>query len=152
MTPDREQDQNEVMAEYRRRWSDRPDRFELLDHAATGALIFQQIWRPETVEIDMRPLTCGRAPALLLIDDLDGAGPAGWSASRDARAWARFAIIGANRIEVSELIDAAEDFRRALVVETTRPAMASWSQYVAQRMCVAMVAGDRRGFIDGVVH
>ncbi len=152
MTPDREQDQHEVMAEYRRRWCDRPDRLELLDRAATGALIFQQIWRPETVEIDMAALACGRAPALVIIDDLAGLGPSAWAAARDARAWARVAVIAAGEIEAEMLIEAAGEFRRVLAIETTRAAMALWSRYLAERMHVGVIDGDNRGFIAGTIH
>ncbi len=152
MTPDREQDQHEVMAEYRRRWQDRPDRLELLDHAATGGLIFQQVWRSETLEIDMVALASGRAPALILIDDVDGLGPAGWAAARDCRAWARVAVIAAGEIEAGMLIEAAREFGRVLAIETARAAMPAWSRYLVERMHVGVIDGDHRGFISGTIH
>ncbi len=152
MTPDRIEDARAVLKAYRRRWRDRLDRLALLNAAEAGRLIFQQVWRTNQIEIDMAALASGRAPALVIIDDLDGAGPAGWAAVRDARAWARVGVIAAGEIEAAMLIEAAGEFRRVLAIETTRAAMPAWSRYLAERMGVGVIDGENRGFIAGTIH
>ncbi|MBW4035484.1 MAG: hypothetical protein HIU90_08430 [Proteobacteria bacterium] len=100
----------------------------------------------------MPALACGRAPALILIDDVAGLGPAGWAAVRDCRAWARVAIIAAGEIDAAMLIEAAGQFGRVLAIETTRAAMPAWSRYLVERMRVGFIDGDNRGFIAGTIH
>lgn len=152
MTPDRIEDARAVLNDYRRKWRARPDRLTMLDAAEAGRLIFQQVWRTNQIDIDMPALACGRAPGLILVDDLAGTGPAGWAAARDCRAWARVGIIAAGEIEADMLIEAAGEFGRALAIETTRAAMPAWSRYLVERMHVGVIDGDHRGFISGTIH
>lgn len=160
MTPDRAEDAAAVSAEYRARYAAAPHRVSYLDAVATAGLLFQEIWKPEQSEIDFGCLCQPTSPAILLFDDAAGYGATGWAASRDARAWARAAVIISPPAIPAEAtagviyaVLAAGSIARTVVVEAPASAMQSWSRFMGERQIpVWLIADVEPVLVVGVRH
>ncbi|NPD66063.1 hypothetical protein HN018_19580 [Lichenicola cladoniae] len=76
-------------------------------------------------------LNKSKRPALILVGDDDDqvTGPLGWAATAQLVSWARIAVVhgaGADQRSYLMAVAAAEDFGRALLIETSSDAAEAW--------------------------
>ncbi|MCW8308387.1 hypothetical protein AruPA_15215 [Acidiphilium sp. PA] len=152
MTPDRAEDQARVIASYRQAYVGAPERLKLIDAAEAGLIIYQEIVGPDRTLDDMWPMVSGRAPGVALLCDCDGAGPDGWRAARDLRAFGRVAAVVLHDAKAAGVIEVARQFGRAVVIECEQPLMRLWSQFFIKRMPVIVSVPGQLEIIDDWIH